>query len=244
MATSAAATGGQRTIADALQRNQAAGNHRPFRYFHDADENDSTAMAAVMKYLRACASSGAAVVILHHPSKQEGSTGRGSSVIRGHCDLVLLHSLDKESQLITLNVDKNRNGQSRTITIRADFEQGRFHVTDSPYIINRNEEYAKLAAIIDASPGIKQNSIVEQARMQKKRVGRLLKEGRGTRWGKLPAVAITPFSITRSQVVLWFRVVLGTSRSSWQGGSAVLSPYGENHGTAPCGPPLSGHCRS
>jgi hypothetical protein len=24
----------------------------PFRYFHDADENESTAMAIVMKYLR------------------------------------------------------------------------------------------------------------------------------------------------------------------------------------------------
>jgi len=51
----------------------------PFRYFHNAEENDSTAMSGVMKYLRACASYGAAVVLLHHPAKTEGSTGRGSS---------------------------------------------------------------------------------------------------------------------------------------------------------------------
>ena len=50
----------------------------PFRYFHAAEENDSTAMSGVMQYLRACAAYGAAVVLLHHPSKSEGSTGRGS----------------------------------------------------------------------------------------------------------------------------------------------------------------------
>jgi hypothetical protein len=42
-------------------------------------------------------------------------------VIRGACDLVFLHSLDKEAGLITLKVDKNRHGENRTITIHADF---------------------------------------------------------------------------------------------------------------------------
>jgi len=154
----------------------------PFRYFHEADENESTAMVGIMKYLRACASYGAAVVILHHPAKQEGSTGRGSSAIRGACDLALMHSLDRDNQLITLKVDKNRIGESRTVTIRADFEQGRFQVTDSPYITKRNEEFEKLEAIIAAHPGTSQNGIVEQAGMMKDRALKLLKEGRGTRW--------------------------------------------------------------
>jgi hypothetical protein len=154
----------------------------PFLYFHDAEENESTAMATVMKYLRACASVGAAVVCLHHPAKQEGSTGRGSSAIRGACDLAFLHSLDKESQLITLKVDKNRNGEGRTITIRADFGRGKFQMTDSPYITTRNEEFAKLAALIEQSPGISQNGVVKQSGMQKARAIRLLKEGRTTRW--------------------------------------------------------------
>ncbi len=180
----------------------------PFLYFHDADENESTAMAIVVKYLRACASSGAAVVILHHPAKQEGSTGRGSSAIRGACDLAFLHSLDRESQLITLKVDKNRNGESRTITVRADFEQGRFQVTDSPYITTRNEEFSKLAAVIDGNPGINQNGIVKQAGMQKDRVGRLLKEGRGTRWQTLPG---------RNNSILYYPLT---------GGSVVLSGSG------------------
>jgi archaellum biogenesis ATPase FlaH len=154
----------------------------PFRYFHTAEENDSTAMSAVMQYLRALAAYGCAVVMLHHPAKTEGSTGRGSSAIRGACDLALLHSLDRDSGLITLKVDKNRNGASRKITIQADFEDGRFELTDSPYITRRNDELAKLEAVITASPGISQNAICQQIAGRKNRLVRLLKEGTGTRW--------------------------------------------------------------
>jgi hypothetical protein len=176
----------------------------PFRYFHDADENESTAMAIVMKYLRACASYGAAIVILHHPAKQEGSTGRGSSAIRGACDLAFLHSLNKESQLITLKVDKNRNGEGRSITVRADFEQGRFLMTESPYITTRNEEFAKLESVIAETPGITQNGIVKQSGMMKARVGRLLKEGRATRWQTSPGPnrSILYYPLSSGSVVL------------------------------------------
>ena len=62
----------------------------PFRYFHNAKENDSDEMSAVMQYLRACARYGGAVVVMHHPAKTEGSTGRGSTAIRGACDLAFL----------------------------------------------------------------------------------------------------------------------------------------------------------
>jgi archaellum biogenesis ATPase FlaH len=154
----------------------------PFRYFHTAEENDSTAMSAVMQYLRALAAYGCAVVILHHPAKSEGSTGRGSSVIRGACDIALLHSLERESGLITLKVDKNRNGASRKITIQADFEEGKFEMTDSPYITRRNDELDKLEQIIKAEPGISQNAIWKAIGAQRNRVLRLLKEGTGTRW--------------------------------------------------------------
>jgi hypothetical protein len=154
----------------------------PFRYFHIAEENDATEMAGLMQYLRACAAYGAAVVILHHPAKTEGSTGRGSSVIRGACDLALLHKLDKESGLISLKVDKNRFGPSRTLTVRADFEEGKFEVTDAPYITRRNDELDRLHQIIDANPGISQNSVSKQSGMMKSRLVRLLKEGTGIHW--------------------------------------------------------------
>jgi hypothetical protein len=154
----------------------------PFRYFHTEEENDSTAMAGVMQYLRACAAYGCAVVILHHPAKTEGSTGRGSSAIRGACDLAFLHSLDKESGLITLKVDKNRLGPSRIVTVRADFEEGKFELTEAPYVTRRNDELEKLEQIIKADPGITQNAICKQLGARRNRIVNLLKEGIGSRW--------------------------------------------------------------
>ncbi len=154
----------------------------PFVYFHSAKENVSDEMGPVMQYLRACVRWGGAAIVLHHPSKSEGSTGRGSSAIRGACDLAFLHSLDKESSLITIKVDKNRNGESRTIILRADFEEGRFEVADAPYITKRNDELDKLAAIISTNQGLSQNSIYKQSGMRKARCVRLLQEGKGKRW--------------------------------------------------------------
>jgi archaellum biogenesis ATPase FlaH len=154
----------------------------PFRYFFSADENSSTEMAGVMQYLRACAAYGAAVVILHHPAKTEGSTGRGSSAIRGACDLAFLHTLDQESSLISLKVDKNRNGASRTIVIRADFEQSIFEVTDAPWISSRNEKLSKLEQIIRENPGLSTREICSRAGGKKTLVLRLLDEGRGMLW--------------------------------------------------------------
>jgi archaellum biogenesis ATPase FlaH len=170
----------------------------PFRYFHNAEENDSTAMSGVMQYLRACAAHGAAVVILHHPSNAEGSTGRGSSAIRGACDLAFLHTLDKESGLITIKVDKNRLGPSRTITLRADFEEGKFEVSEAPYITRRNDELGRIQEIIGANPGISQNAVWKQSGGQRNRVIRLLKEGAGTHWstekGKFGSILYRPLA--------------------------------------------------
>jgi hypothetical protein len=135
-----------------------------------------------MHYLRACAAYGCAVVILHHPAKAEGSTGRGSSAIRGACDLAFLHTLDRESGLITLKVDKNRLGASRTITVKADFEEAKFELAEAPYVTRRNDELERLEQVIKDNPGITQNAISKQSGMMKARLVRLLKEGTGIRW--------------------------------------------------------------
>jgi archaellum biogenesis ATPase FlaH len=168
----------------------------PFRYFHGAEENDSTEMAGVMQYLRACAAHGAAVVILHHPSKAEGSTGRGSSVIRGACDVALLHSLNKEAGQITVKVDKNRHGSSRTITVSADFEEGKFDLADAPYVTRRNDELDELERIITDEPGLSQNAIWKLAGGRRDRIYKLLKEGVGNRWssesGKHGSILYSP----------------------------------------------------
>lgn len=210
----------------------------PLRYFHQAEENDSTEMASVMQYLRRCASCGSAVVLLHHPAKMEGSTGRGSSAIRGACDLALLHTLDKESGLITLKLDKNRLGPSRAITLRADFEQGKFELTEAPYVTRRNDELDRVQRVIDTNPGITQNAIAKQSGMMKSRLVRLLKEGTGTRWrtenGKYGSTCYFACSPTCSPTAKSLFLNERTTRTtnakpiSEQTCSAVLSPLGEN----------------
>jgi hypothetical protein len=155
----------------------------PLRYAHTAEENDSTEMAAVMQQLKFCAAAGCAVVAMHHPGKSEGSQSRGSSVIRDHADVCLLHEMSEESGLISLSCNKNRLGLDlTTLTIRPNFEAGTFEVADSPAFTKRTADCEKLLAIIAAQPGITQNAIVKQSGMMKARVGRLLKEGVESFW--------------------------------------------------------------
>jgi AAA domain len=210
----------------------------PFRYFHNAEENDSTAMAGVMQYLRACAAYGSAVVILHHPSKGESASPRGSSAIRGACDLAFLHTLDREADLITLRVDKNRLGPSRTITLRADFEEGRFEMVDAPYITRRNDELAKLEEIIKANPGMSQTAVWKESGGQRNRIFRLLKEGIGTRWtaekdGTGAMRGGTGAMRYRMLANSWYPKAgtAGTTHSV-EGGTAVPTPLGVVPGTA------------
>ena len=79
-------------------------------------------------------------------------------------------------------MDKNRHGESRTITIKADFEDGTFQVSEAPYITRRKDELAKIEEAIKAQPGITQNGIAKKCGIRKGRLPRLLEEGRGTLW--------------------------------------------------------------
>jgi len=154
----------------------------PFRYSHTAEENDSTEMMLVMQALRSYAAAGAAVVVLHHPAKTEGSTGRGSSAIRGAVDVAFLQELSDETDLITLKCVKNRFGERLTVTIRPDFDEGTFEVTDSPAFTRRRHEIDRLLEIITAEAGLSQNQVVAKAGMQRLKVQKLLKEHTGRLW--------------------------------------------------------------
>jgi hypothetical protein len=176
-----------------------------------------------MQYLRACVRWGGAAIVLHHPSKTEGSTGRGSSAIRGACDLAFLHSLDKESSLITIKVDKNRNGESRTIILRADFEEGRFEVTEAPYITRRNDELAKIAGLIEGQPGITQNGIAKASGIRRNRLPRLLNEGiTGKRWHVQPGPSRSKLFYP-GPVISVAPEPPGTSDTSVESGGGVVS---------------------
>ena len=154
----------------------------PFRYAHGAEENDSTEMMGVMQMLRYYAAAGGAVIILHHPAKTEGSTGRGSTAIRGAVDVAFLQEMSDESGLITLRCVKNRFGEKPIVTIRPDYDAGTFEVTDSPQFSKRTAESEKLQQIISETPGITQNGVFLKAGMGRNRVIELLKTGKGSLW--------------------------------------------------------------
>jgi hypothetical protein len=205
----------------------------PFRYFHSAEENDSGEMAAVMKYLRNCAAVGASVVLLHHPARSEGSTGRGSTAIRAACDLAFIHSLDKETGLITLKVDKNRNGERRNFTIRPDFEQCTFELTESAWVQHRSDELTRLRELIAKNPGASTSQLAEEFGGRKTRLLKLLEEGLGTHWaresGSRGAKVYSPLDGTRSLFLPKGReqgnrsgdapAVPGTSGNRWEHGT-------------------------
>jgi len=156
------------------------------RYFHGSEENDSTEMASVMQQLKYCAAAGCAVIISHHPSKAEGSKGRGSSVIRDHSDVALTHSYSQESGLITLDFNKNRPGLDlKKITIRPNYEEGLFQLTDSPEFTRRNEDLDKIGELIRQNPGFSQNALHKLSGMKKVRFVGLLKDGKDTLWNEV-----------------------------------------------------------
>jgi hypothetical protein len=158
----------------------------PFRYSHDADENDSAQMMVVMRHLRTYAAAGAAVVILHHPAKAEGSTGRGSTAIRGAADISVMQELSEETGLITLRWVKNRFGEKPCVTIRPDFNAGTFEVTDSPAFVRRSERIRALRKHIEAKPGQSKNQLCGLMGGNRTEVLRLLKECARLEWKSEP----------------------------------------------------------
>lgn len=198
----------------------------PFRYAHGAEENDSTEMMGIMQQLRYCAAAGGAVVILHHPAKTEGSTGRGSSAIRGAADVAFLQEMSDETGLITLKCVKNRFGERSIITIRPDYDAGTFEVTDSPQFTKRTAEREKLVQIITETPGLSQNSWWKKSSMMKARFVGLVKDGNGTLWREEKD----------GSSLRYFPLVLKTQNNPENnrtgqgvgGCSPVLSPLGEN----------------
>jgi len=211
----------------------------PFRYAHAAEENDSTEMMAIMQNLRYCAAVGCAVVILHHPAKTEGSTGRGSSCIKGAADVAFLQELSDESGLITLRCIKNRFGETHPITIRPNFEEGRFDVTDSPEFTKRNLDSEKLVGIITEMPGITQNAIFQKSGMGRNRVVQLLKDGRGGLWEEREErdrgrKTLRYYPVPQSQ---YSREYSGTGQGDLSC-TGVLPPLRGVHGTTPSRPSL------
>jgi len=200
----------------------------PFRYAHGAEENDSTEMMAIMQHLRYYAAAGGAVVILHHPAKTEGSTGRGSSAIRGAADVAFLQEMDDESGLITLKCVKNRFGGRYSVTIRPDYDAGDFEVADSPEFAKRISEIEKLEQFIREKPGRTQNELCAFSGMTKKRAIELLKSQTGCKWDVKPG----PNKSLHYYPLGWFPSVETTARTT--------KPPGQNDAVVSWFSPLKG----
>jgi hypothetical protein len=77
--------------------------------FRDLEENDASSMNKVVSISRSLTCHGAAVVLIHHGTKAEGSTPRGHSVLNGALD-VAVQLLPPDDGIIRGRLSKNRNG--------------------------------------------------------------------------------------------------------------------------------------
>jgi hypothetical protein len=68
------------------------------------------------------------------------------------------------------------------VTIRPDFEEGTFAVTDSPEFAQRAADLDKLQKIIEEAPGQSQNAIYKASGMKKTRLIEMLKAGKDSLW--------------------------------------------------------------
>lgn len=78
--------------------------------FPGLEENSAEAMGRVVKVARDLTSWGAAVILIHHDTKAEGSTPRGHSILNGALDMALHVQPRDEAGIIRGKLTKNRNG--------------------------------------------------------------------------------------------------------------------------------------
>jgi hypothetical protein len=78
--------------------------------FRDLEENDAASMNRVVAISRSLTCHGAAVVLIHHGTKAEGSTPRGHSVLNGALDVALQLLPPDNDGIIRGRLSKNRNG--------------------------------------------------------------------------------------------------------------------------------------
>jgi hypothetical protein len=148
--------------------------------FHDADENSATEMGRVMAQLRWMASLGACILVLHHRSKSENSSYRGSSEILAGADVAF--SLARRGKHLVLRTIKNRFAEDATLKICPDFRSGSFVLDTSCTGLESDDTVNRLSEIIASMPGLSQNEITRRAGIQRQRVSQILREHEGRLW--------------------------------------------------------------
>lgn len=194
--------------------------------FHSADENSASEMSRVMGQLRALATAGATVVVLHHKAKTETSSYRGSSDIVAGADAVF--ALAKREDLLELRTVKNRFAAEVTVAIKPDFGHAAFVVVDSPSITQKRDDLAAISQAIETNPGMSQSQIIETLHTGRTVTCKLLKahENRLWRVEKGANGALRYFPCTE------YRPVPSTPSTSELTCTAVPTPLGVVQSTA------------
>jgi hypothetical protein len=78
--------------------------------FPGLEENSAEGMGRVVSVARRLTEHGAAVLLIHHDTKAEGSTPRGHSLLNGALDMALQLLKRDETGIIRGRLTKNRNG--------------------------------------------------------------------------------------------------------------------------------------
>ncbi len=153
-----------------------------FIRFHQMDENSASGMAPVMNALRELANAGAAVVVIHHKPKGDGSQYRGSSDIRAGVDIAYAVSHDADSGLTSFKCFKNRLAPEFALTLRPELEtSGDFGVVDASGEFVA-KDIALLRDTIAAKPGMVQRELISLTGLGRERAVRLLREHEGKLW--------------------------------------------------------------
>ena len=141
--------------------------------FHSGSEQDASETRRYLDDFRKLATEGAAVLLIHHTGKSEGSKEyRGSSDIKASVDAgYLLKSQPGPLQSLSLTPYKSREGSLSPIDITVN--EGRFEVSG-----DRDREVVE--AIIRGNPKINQSEIVLRAKdIPENKVRAILETGKG-----------------------------------------------------------------
>jgi hypothetical protein len=154
--------------------------------FHDADENSIKEMAAIMAKLRKLVTAGATVIVLHHSPKSEPRKNkyRGASDIHAGVDVAFNLSVDRKTNPPTLTFEcfKHRGMEEFTLTIRPDFEQGRFELVADSSAQKSDETIDKLKALIREEPGLCQEDLIDRSGLPEHKVRKILNDGKSIHW--------------------------------------------------------------
>lgn len=149
---------------------EIARRHRPliifdsFLRFHSAEENSATQMASVLAKLRRLTVAGASIFPLHHLAKSQRSQYRGSSDILAAVDaaFTLSKKKNKHQTILTLECFKHRLVEEFELTLRPDFQNGRFELLDDPSAAITSTLINRVRAAIAKNPGITQQELIKR----------------------------------------------------------------------------------